>query len=119
MKKFLSILLATLAGSACTKTPEAYPIHRLTTGSGEDGFFKKAFFSPNNAMRVKSHPESGCVFKGMKLPDYEKGLALCLRAHALLPRLKSIGWDVAFTPQGQILIEGNDDWEISLAQMVN
>lgn len=86
---------------------------------GEDGFFKNVCFSPNNAMRVKSHPESGCVFKGMKLPDYEKGLALCLRAHALLPRLKSIGWDVAFTSSGQILIEGNDDWEISPAQMVN
>lgn len=86
---------------------------------GEDGFFKKACFSPNNAMRVKSHPESGCVFKGLKLPDYEKGLELCLRAHALLPRLKSIGWDVAFTTQGPVLIEGNDDWEISPAQMVN
>lgn len=35
MKKFLAVLMTALAGSACTKTPESYPVHRLQTGSGE------------------------------------------------------------------------------------
>ena len=145
MKKFLSIFLTALAGSAYTKTPEAYPVHRLQTGSGEtvelvlinDGSMairykglnlyvdpvnvkgRCSYASLPKADYIFTTHDPGCVFKDLKLSDYEKGLELCLRAHALLPRLKSIGWDVAFTPQGPVLIEGNDDWEISPAQVVN
>ncbi|MCK8622032.1 hypothetical protein [Prevotella sp. E13-27] len=32
---------------------------------------------------------------------------------------KSIGWDIAITPQGPMVIEGNDRWEITLIQAVH
>lgn len=35
---------------------------------------------------------------------------LCVRLHDDLPGLHSVGWDVAFTPDGPIVIEGNDNW---------
>lgn len=38
-------------------------------------------------------------------------------AHKSLYGIHSIGWDVAITDQGPVLIEGNDNWEISIIQI--
>lgn len=45
--------------------------------------------------------------KGFQLPDWDKALDLCRRAAARIPEMRFIGWDVAFTPNGPVLVEGN------------
>lgn len=46
--------------------------------------------------------------EGVALPDWPRALALVLEAHAALPgRAVLLGWDVAFTPDGPVLIEVN------------
>lgn len=38
--------------------------------------------------------------------------------HSWLPEIKSIGWYVAITENDPCLIEGNNNWEITLRQDV-
>lgn len=85
---------------------------------GDVGFFKDPKYAHGYGMRVDSHPDTGVSFKGMRVPDYDAGLELALKAHAVLPTVKSIGWDVAFTDDGPLIVEGNDDWEIAPCQIL-
>lgn len=61
---------------------------------------------------TKKHPVSGVVFDGIKVPYYDQVKELVRAAHALIPQVISIGWDVAITKDGPVLLEGNDNWEI-------
>ncbi|HVY57331.1 MAG TPA: sugar-transfer associated ATP-grasp domain-containing protein [Xanthobacteraceae bacterium] len=62
------------------------------------------------------HPITGTQFDGILVPYWEE-LKSQVRAAALqmLP-LRSIGWDVAITPDGPLLVEANHDYDIFLSQ---
>jgi hypothetical protein len=66
---------------------------------------------------VETHPDSGTRFKGQQLPFWDEVLNLCIRAAKITPRLRTIGWDVALTPSGPVLIEGNPDWDLPMVQI--
>lgn len=54
------------------------------------------------------HPASGAPITGRRLPDWAGAMALVLGAHATaFADYVLIGWDVALTPEGPLLIEGN------------
>jgi len=54
------------------------------------------------------HPLTGGRIEGVALPGWESVCALVLDAHArAFPEYTMIGWDVAITPGGPVLIEGN------------
>jgi hypothetical protein len=54
------------------------------------------------------HPVTGAAIVGRALPDWGAVKALCVRAHAeAFADYVLIGWDVAMTPEGPLLIEGN------------
>lgn len=55
----------------------------------------------------ESHPDTGVVFQGIKLPYYEEAKNLVVAAAKLMPELPFIGWDIAFTPNGPEIVEGN------------
>jgi hypothetical protein len=59
---------------------------------------------------VAEHADTGLVFDGYPLPFYHDALALARSFHDHLPYIHSIGWDIAFTPDGPMIIEGNDNW---------
>jgi hypothetical protein len=56
-------------------------------------------------------------FIGFQLPDWDQAKALALRAADAFPWTRSIGWDVAMSERGPVLIEGNEEWSPSLIQM--
>ncbi len=60
----------------------------------------------------ESHLLSGIRFEGYQLPYWQDTMELVCKAHKQFYALQSIGWDVALTGNGPILLEGNDDWEI-------
>ena len=45
-----------------------------------------------------------------KLPDWESAVAFVQAAHDACPNYVFIGWDIAFTNRGPMLLEGNEDW---------
>lgn len=54
------------------------------------------------------HPATGAPIAGRILPDWLDAVALARRAHSeAFPEYALIGWDVALTPDGPVLIEGN------------
>lgn len=59
---------------------------------------------------LDAHPLTGAAITGRRLPRWPEPLELCARAHATLPELPFVGWDVAITPDGAVLVEGNTVW---------
>lgn len=53
------------------------------------------------------HPDSNITFIGYQLPDWKQMKAICKELSAQLPRVKYIGWDMAHTDDGWVIIEGN------------
>jgi hypothetical protein len=58
-------------------------------------------------VEVLAHPDSGVAFAGFQLPEWSAAAALAIRAHSQLTRIACVGWDVALTIEGPVLIEGN------------
>lgn len=76
-----------------------------TTGSIEQGWvFRKhnIGFDP-----MPHHPVTGRELSGFRFPDWEAARALArTAAEAFLP-CRTVGWDIALTPDGPVIIEGN------------
>lgn len=66
---------------------------------------------------VYAHPVSRASFANVTLPFWSEVKALVHSAAPLLYPLRSIGWDVAITPNGPLLIEANHDQELCRFQL--
>ncbi len=77
----------------------------------EDGVLADIGLGHKSSVRV--HPDTGFCFAGCRIPFWPEVRELAEKAHEQLPDIKSIGWDIAITPTGPVLIEGNDNWELS------
>lgn len=58
---------------------------------------------------IDAHPVSGRGFAGFRIPHYDAILDTASRAHALFPEFGVIGWDIAVSPDGPVIIEANDN----------
>jgi hypothetical protein len=71
----------------------------------------------DSSVRVRRHPDSGASIEGRSLPHWRKACDLAIEAHRAFASMVSVGWDVAITAGGPILVEGNAVWCVDLAQM--
>lgn len=62
------------------------------------------------------HPDTGALIEGRVLPFWPETVALACRAHAVFAPRVIIGWDIAITSKGPVLIEGNGAPGIDLLQ---
>ena len=53
------------------------------------------------------HPATGTRFEGYQLPLWQEVLDLAKSAAQVVPSIRYVGWDVAITPDGPVLVEGN------------
>lgn len=74
-----------------------------------DGSLTRALtFAPGGgASEVVVHPGTGTPFQGFRLPLWQEACALVRRAAPAFLPVRLVGWDVALTPSGPLLIEGN------------
>ena len=56
------------------------------------------------------HPATGYFMPGFALPFWEELKALVCQGMERVPSLGYVGWDIALTPEGPALIEGNVHW---------
>ncbi|MGH9348711.1 MAG: sugar-transfer associated ATP-grasp domain-containing protein, partial [Vicinamibacterales bacterium] len=56
---------------------------------------------------VSRHPDTGATIEGQVLPHWTEARALALDAHAKLLSMACVGWDVALTGSGPVLVEAN------------
>lgn len=55
-----------------------------------------------------NHPQTGKQIKGFKFPYWEEALNMCKEACKVIPEMGYVGWDVCFTPNGPVFVEGNE-----------
>jgi hypothetical protein len=62
---------------------------------------------------IADHPDTGAVLAGAVVPFWRDAIDLVVRAHGSVPefaRFIFLGWDVAITDDGPLLIETNHGW---------
>lgn len=55
----------------------------------------------------ETHPYTNCPIKGWQLPFWQEAVDTVLKAATVIPQVGYVGWDVAATENGPVLIEGN------------
>lgn len=78
---------------------------------------RKAVYGDFTKKDIDVHPISGVRIVGFKIPFWEECIQLVKNAALHSLENKSIGWDVAVTDNGPILIEGNHNWGRTLWQL--
>ncbi|MBR4396189.1 MAG: hypothetical protein IKT01_07385 [Eubacteriaceae bacterium] len=53
------------------------------------------------------HPDTGTPIPGFQIPDWEQALELGRKLAPITPRVRYIGWDIAHTDSGWVVVEGN------------
>lgn len=72
----------------------------------DDGRIARAMIGDGNV--VERHPDIGATIPGAEIPFWPEALALAQRAHrTAFDRFVFLGWDVALTADGPVLIEAN------------
>jgi hypothetical protein len=85
----------------------------------ETGRLTKYFkYKPGRGGVAVKHPQSGVVFEGYEIPYFKEAVQMVVELHSFLYGIHSIGWDVAITKDGPLIIEGNDNWVIGAHQGV-
>ena len=76
----------------------------INEGILEEGFFGTKIRSDF----YQVHPDTQLSFRGFNIPYWQEVYQLACRAARVSPFCRSIGWDIAITPEGPIILEGND-----------
>jgi hypothetical protein len=72
------------------------------------GKLNKMGYSHKEPLFFFSHPQTGIVFDGYTIPFFKEGMEAVKKLHYQLPYFFVLGWDVAFTPNGPVIIESNN-----------
>lgn len=54
------------------------------------------------------HPTTGNPIQGFTVPDWDKAMQMVCEAALEITQIGYMGWDIAFTPDGPVLVEGNE-----------
>jgi len=68
---------------------------------------------------VHSHPDTGQKFEDFQIPRWDDVLDLIDRGQKSLPNLKTLGWDIAVTGAGPIIVETNTTYDVDLIQVAH
>lgn len=63
-------------------------------------------------------PTTGAPIAGRELPMWKEARAMAIKAHAMLPHKVIVGWDIAITPEGPVVVEGNGAPCVDIIQRV-
>jgi Sugar-transfer associated ATP-grasp len=65
---------------------------------------------------IDHHPDTGGQISGRQVPNWQEVVELCLKAHESYRPRRLIGWDVALTSRGTMLIESNATPSMDMVQ---
>ena len=73
----------------------------------EKGTIVHGCWSDKTLVIYDEHPLTKEKLIGFKVPMFEEALELCKKAALVEPHVRYVGWDVAITDKGPIMVEGN------------
>ena len=56
----------------------------------------------------ETHPDTGEKIVGFQIPRWDEAVALANKLCQVVPKVRYVGWDLALTGKGWVVIEGND-----------
>lgn len=63
-----------------------------------------------------THPDSNLEIIGFQIPQWKEAIAFVKKLAEVLPDVRYVGWDIALTDEGWVLVEGNEKgqfvWQI-------
>lgn len=76
---------------------------------GTDGTIEMAVHmsASGKLKKAMSHHNTKVDFEQIKIPYVSESLALAQKAAGYFPEISYVGWDIAITPEGPVIIEGN------------
>lgn len=92
----------------------------LAVGIDLDGALRKWGYTEDPRKKgVSLHPDTGVIFGGRRIPFWREAVDLACRAHEGFPCIHSVGWDVAVTSEGPVLIEANCSYGMLEIQLID
>jgi len=82
----------------------------------QTGRLKRVFVDSPNPSCWSRIPPNGAIIEGVALPCWTETLELVKLAHRALPDYSFLGWDVAITPCGPVVLEANGNYGLSSLQ---
>jgi Sugar-transfer associated ATP-grasp len=75
---------------------------------------KNGYFTiRSNGVRVLTgHPVTRTIFRDFQLPLFTQAKDLVKKAAGYMPEIRLVGWDVAISDTGPVLIEGNSNYDM-------
>lgn len=70
-----------------------------------------------NIVDIDCHPISKIRLLGFRIPYWQQLIQEVTQAHLAFDGLKSVGWDVAITPDNALIIEANWRYDVDLIQV--
>jgi glutathione synthase/RimK-type ligase-like ATP-grasp enzyme len=67
--------------------------------------------------KFQTHPDTGLSYKGYQLPDWDQAVELVKELSAVLKDCRYVGWDLAHTENGWVMVEGNPRGQLVVMQM--
>lgn len=67
----------------------------------------------------ETHPVTGERFDTIRIPHWDDFRRVARDAHGLFPEFGLVGWDIAITPEGPVIVEFNDNPFHALWQIVH
>ena len=55
-----------------------------------------------------NHPLTNTAIVGYKIPMFQKAIKLAEELSGIIPEMGVVGWDIAITPKGPVVVEGNE-----------
>lgn len=96
------------SGSGCVDNVSAGGVSSIVDLA--EGRLVSAFSGHYSDKPVEDNPLTGQRIVDFSLPSWREAVDLCCQAHQTYEGFAFIGWDVAFTPDGPLLIEANTLW---------
>lgn len=81
-----------------------------------DGVIRHPAYCTETGEFYEKHPVTETKFVGFEIPFYKEAIELVEKASAKFPEMGYLGWDVAITPEGPVLLEANNMPGYDIAQ---
>ncbi|MFO7675751.1 MAG: sugar-transfer associated ATP-grasp domain-containing protein [bacterium] len=75
--------------------------------------------TPDGPWLAPRSADPAALFRAGRLPRWDELAALARACALALPGARSVGWDIVLADTGPVVIEGNDNWDMVIAQVLD
>lgn len=68
--------------------------------------------------KVSVHPDTGIKFKGYQIPHWDELKSTVTKLSTVLPSIHCVGWDMAYSKNGWVLVEANGRAQVVTIQVL-